>query len=495
MLNKAARFLLIVLTLLLVSALGYAVEPAQAPPEPSALFDPFSFILLELGIIVMVALLAHTLADRFRFPAILAELCMGVAVGNVLYWLGWSDLFFMIMHLGDAGRLFWEVWNSGLSIVEAAGRVFSPDELAAHEIGGRLVETLTGPDAPVFVLMGVALWQFSNLGIVFLLFKVGLDSNLEDMLKVGSKAFLVAIIGIAATVLLSLAVGSLLFPNIATKTLLLIGAALASTSMPITSRVLQELNMQHSPEGSLVLGAAVLDDVLEMILLTIVLSAVLAGTPQPLQALKVVLFSVLFVGAVVYIGKQSKNWRLTERPLFQPRQTKLLAPVALAFILSWLASMVELSVILGAFTAGLLLSGQIRKERAQGEKTIEASIMPLEAIFTPIFFVLMGMQVNLKHFASPHIIWLALALTLIAVLGKMACALVAERGMNRLAVGIALVPRAEMGLIIAGIGKGLGVIGDALFSALAMAILMTSLIAPLALKWSLLRSPRAEREF
>ena len=164
------------------------------------------------------------------------------------------------------------------------------------------------------------------------------------------------------------------------------------------------------------------------------------------------------------------------------------------FLLAWLSSLIGLASIIGAFAAGLIVSE--RQFEQVGEAAIaqeparrlDELFAPLEALFAPIFFVLIGMQVNLATFLEPGVLWLALGLTVAAILGKVVAGVVAGRDVDRTSVGIGMIPRGEVGLIFASVGKGLGVLDHATFSAIVIMVLVTTLVAPLALKWSLSRT-------
>jgi Kef-type K+ transport system membrane component KefB len=165
------------------------------------------------------------------------------------------------------------------------------------------------------------------------------------------------------------------------------------------------------------------------------------------------------------------------------------APISLglSFLMASLANQIELATIVGAFAAGLILNEE-HFSKYSGEKlSMEEILKPVEAIFAPIFFVLMGMQVNLESFLDPAAIWLALAFTVTGLISKLVAGIPAGTGIDRLIVGIGMVPRGGVGLIMASVGKGLGVMSDAVFTAIVMAIIVTTLIALIALKWALYR--------
>jgi Kef-type K+ transport system membrane component KefB len=165
---------------------------------------------------------------------------------------------------------------------------------------------------------------------------------------------------------------------------------------------------------------------------------------------------------------------------------RLLFPLLLAFVMAWLANMVQLAPIVGAFAAGLVLN-ESQFAAYKEDLSVQDWIRPLESVFSPIFFVLMGMQVNLEAFMRPQALMLGAALLLAATVGKLIAGIAAGRSADRLSVGVGMVPRGEVGLIFASVGRGLGVVGDVAFSAIVMMVIVTTLIAPPALRWSLYR--------
>jgi len=470
-----------------------AAETASARAMPVGNIDPFAFILLELGVIVIAALVAHLLARRYALPEVLGELLIGIVLGNFLYWFGWSPLFFLIMHLGDAGDLFREVWTSGSSIAEAAAQVFAPEELAADQVGGKLVAALTGPEAPELVLMGIALWVFSNLGVILLLFKLGLQSSLEEMLRIGPQSLAIALAGSFASFLLGLVASLWLLGDSPWSARVLLASTLTASSLRISARVLEDMDKRRASEARLVLGASLIDSVLAMIIVAVAVTSAVTGRTQIHEVGGIILSAVLFFAAVAFLGRRFAS--LPMPAIYQRNQyhAKLLVPLAVAFFMSWFANTVQLSVIVGAFAAGLILSDQSLGEPGKGKLSIASLITPLEAIFAPIFFVLVGMQVNLLHFLSPPVFGAALVLTIVAVAGKVLAGFAADRNLDRLSMGLALVPRGEVALIIASVAKSLGLITDTLYSAVVVMVIMTMTLTPFALKWSLVQLPTPAR--
>jgi Kef-type K+ transport system membrane component KefB len=320
---------------------------------------------------------------------------------------------------------------------------------------------------------------------------VGLESRVSEMLTVGPRALAVAVLGVSAPFGLGFLATQVVLPGTSGTVALFMGATLSATSVGITARVFKDMNRLQDPEAKIILGAAVIDDILGLIILAIVVGIVVSGGVALGTIARIGLLSALFLGVVVLFGEPLVQAFIPVMIALDRRNLKLLFPLALAFALSWLASKIELATIVGAFAAGLILNEE-NFPTSDGERatTIEELIHPLEAIFAPVFFVLMGMQVNLATLGSMETAGIALALTVTAIVAKLASGLPAGKGVDRLSVGIGMVPRGEVGLIFASVGKGLGVVDEGLFSAVVIMVIVTTLLAPLLLKWSLGRAPR-----
>jgi Kef-type K+ transport system membrane component KefB len=374
-------------------------EQAEAEHEAGHA-DPFAIILLELAALILAAVFGRWAAGRLNQPSVLGELLIGVVLGNVGYWLG-RPFFILVMHADRAGEIFEWTWGSGLSVVEAAQRVFSAAELAPGGVGEQLVHILTGPDAGRSILMVMAIWLFSNLGVILLLFMVGMESSVEEMLQVGPRATAVAIVGIVAPFALGLAAGMWLLPEASTPTHLFLGATLSATSVGITARVFKDLGKLQLPEAKVILGAAVIDDILGLIILAVVVGIVATGEVHVSEVAQILVLSAVFLGGMVFLGDRLVTRAISWFSRAERRHLKLLFPLTLAFLAAWLANQIGLAAIVGAFAAGLILCEGHFGEHTEQRTTAAEMIAPLEALFAPIFFVLMGMQVNLASFVEP----------------------------------------------------------------------------------------------
>lgn len=351
----------------------------------------------------------------------------------------------------------------------------------------------------------------SELGIVILLFQLGLESSIQTMMKVGIQSLLVACVGVIAPfVLITYLVGPWLMPGISNTVYLFLGAAMTATSVGVTVRVLKDIGKSQTTEARIIVGAAVIDDVLGLIILTVISGIVRHGVVSKEVVFIIIFKALLFLAGGVFLGR----WLAPYLSLFF---SKITTHVGMKFALvmffgltfAYIASLIGLAPIVGAFTAGLILEAVYFKHfddshlvenirRAIKEENINSSFMiKLERIIdsysnkhieefvehighflVPIFFVLTGMQVRIEAFFDPQIILISSVILVVAALSKVIAGYVAGKGLNRLAIGIGMVPRGEVGLIFANIGRASGIMNDTVFSAIVMVIMLTTLVTP-----------------
>jgi Kef-type K+ transport system membrane component KefB len=275
-----------------------------------------------------------------------------------------------------------------------------------------------------------------------------------------------------------------------------LGAALTATSVGITARVLKDLGRARSPEARIILGAAVIDDVLGLVVLAAVGAVIAAedsGAAVSYGALALVLGKALvFLFGALSLGVLCTPWLFSFASRLRGIGVLLATALVFCFTLAWLASAIGLAPIVGAYAAGLILEDLHNRDfAAKKERKLKDLVRPISSFLAPVFFVLMGMRVDLSTFMRPDIFGLAAVLTLAAVVGKQACALGALGSrLDWLSIGIGMIPRGEVGLIFASIGLTLVVHGDriidaATYSAVVIMVLLTTMITPPALKWSL----------
>jgi Na+:H+ antiporter len=416
------------------------------PPSPP---DPGAHLVLALAILLAAAKLGGDLSERLGQPAVLGELLAGVLLGN--------------LDLAGIG------WFRGLA-------------------GDGAIE------------------GFAVVGVVLLLFEVGLESTIQDMKQVGWRSLIVAVLGVVTPWLLGYFVGVVMLPDHSPYVYLFLGATLTATSVGITARVLRDLGRSQSPEARIILGAAVIDDVLGLVILAVVgnlIASANSGTALSLGAVGLVivkatafLFGSLWLGTLV----SPRLFGLTARL----RGSSLLLVTALifCFLLAAGASAIGLAPIVGAYAAGLILERvHYRGFSDRGERPLEELIRPVSGFLVPIFFVLMGLKVELSGLFDLSHLGLALVVIVAAVLGKQACSLGGLRSnLDKLSIGIGMIPRGEVGLIFANLGLGLSINGErvvdaAMFSTVVLMVMVTTVVTPPALKWSLNRGragrPRA----
>ncbi len=470
----------------LVSGISHAGHGATATAARPSDAQLFADVILIASAVVLAGLLGRWLAALTRQPPVLGELLIGVAIGNIFYWLD-QPIFVVTMHLHEVEQVFFRIWTEGQTVTGVLDNLFRHSDGANLVVGERLAMLLNGPEAVDLVIMGMTLWLFSHLGVLFLLFMVGLESSLDDLKKTGEKPFLVAASGILLPFLLGFLVSAWLLPEMAPTVHLFVGATLTATSVGITARVFKDLDQVGTKESSIILGAAVIDDVLGLIILAIVLGVITTGMVDLPGVLRTVVLAMLFFGIIVLAGERLVSWGARIFWTLDRHTYKLLYPLVLGFMVAWVGNLIGLAPIIGAFAAGLMLSEHHFARYSDRNPTVREMFRSLEIVFAPVFFVLMGMQVNLASFIEPAVPLLALALTVAAVLGKLASGLAAGRNSRRWVVGLGMVPRGEVGLIFASVGKAAGVVPEFLFSAIVMMVVVTTFVTPIALRRALVQ--------
>ena len=399
-----------------------------------------------------------------------------------------------------------------LVVAKLAGEVFEragQPAVLGELVGGVLLGNLALAGLVAFEPLetNAVISALAEIGVIILLFEVGLESNLGEMLEVGWSSLVVALLGVVVPFFLGWGAAAYFVPEEATLVHVFIGATLCATSVGITARVLKDLGKLQTRAARIILGAAVIDDVLGLILLAVVkgaIEAAAAGTSlSPASVGVITLKAVAFLVVALVAGRFVVPQLLRGAGRFKVRGVLLALAVSLCFVLSWAASAIGLAFIVGAFAAGLLLDdAHFERLPDRTKHDLHDLIAPVSALLVPVFFVLMGLRVDLRVFARADILAFAAVLTLAAIAGKQVCALgVVERGVNRLAVGVGMIPRGEVGLIFAGIGatlmlpnaQGVGrpVVGPATFGAVVIMVVVTTLVSPPLLKWALSRPAAA----
>lgn len=418
--------------------------------EPAASHHLDPLVLIGVAVMLVAAKICGEIFERLRQPGVLGELCAGIVIGNLVLF-GFT--------------------------------------------GAELLKT------------NETIAALAELGVIILLFEVGLESDLREMIEVGWSSLLVAVVGVVAPFFLGWAVSAYFIPDESRLVHIFIGATLCATSVGITARVFKDLGKLATREARIILGAAVIDDVLGLLILATVAGAIRAAASGGVLSLfevgMIAAKSLLFLVAAIAIGHFLMPRVLRGAGRLETRGVLLTLAISFCLFLAWAAAKVELAPIVGAFAAGLILDEvHYRPKGDRTERGLHDLLQPVSTVLVPIFFVLMGLKVDLRLFARLDILGFAAVLTIAAIAGKQVCGLaVLDRGVNRLAVGLGMIPRGEVGLIFAGIGATLmlpasngrfePVISAATFGAVVIMVIITTLVTPPSLKWSLARRPSA----
>jgi len=358
-------------------------------------------------------------------------------------------------------------------------------ELLAGIIIGPSLLNLVQPSEPIHLL--------AQIGIILLLFEVGIETHIGKLVGAGGKAFLVAMVGVIAPLILGFGLSYYVF-GLTLIPSLFVASTLTATSIGITLRVLADLKQQSSPEAQVILGAAVIDDVIGIILLSFLYEFTSSGTVEFFNAGKVLIFVVLFFALAPVLARVAsaiiKRWGdKNENPGLIPTLI-----VSLILLFAWVAHEVGAPELLGGFAAGLALSrqfflpfGAFLKESEQFNHKVEEQMKPIVHLFTPIFFVAIGLSLNLKliDWSSSSVWMMTGLLLLVAVVGKLVAgfALFKDKTFIKVAVGISMIPRGEVGLIFANIGQETKVFDSTLYAVVILVIAITTLFAPFALRF------------
>ena len=385
-----------------------------------------SDILLTLFIVFVAAQVGGEVAQRLRLPGVVGEIAAGCVVGPSL--LGW----------------------------------ITPEQVAT----------------------GTPLDVLAEVGVVLLLFSVGLETRLEDLKKVGKAAFLVGVIG----VVVPFAMGALWAHGrgFSWDKSMFVAAAFVATSAGITARVLQELGALQRVESKVILGAAVIDDILAMLLLGVVVSLQGGEGFKPGHLLVVLGEAVGFIAVIGWGGARLMRWN--SRWLDTPRhaQSPLLIALALCLGLAYVSTLFGLAAIIGAFLAGIIAS------ETRQQHTLEKQTQPLLTLLTPFFFVITGSKIDLHELAGADALWMLLVVTAIAIVSKLVGGGLGALSLGRRGatiVGFGMVPRGEVGVVIASLGLAAGVFSNRVYAIIVAMSLLTAMVTPPVLAWLLRRSP------
>ncbi len=404
-------------------------------------------VLLSLVVIYLTSKLGSEFSNWVGLPPVLGELVGGVVVGvSFLHLLVFPDA-------ADGASVITSFLQSTVGISpQAAAEAWSTQS----EVVGVMAE----------------------LGAIVLLFEIGLESNLKELLAVGFQAAVVAVVGVivpfaAGTVGLIALFGIPVIPAV------FAGAALTATSIGITSRVLSELGRLNSPEGQIILGAAVIDDVLGIIVLAVVASLAKTGAVDVSNIIYLILSASGFLLGAILLGNIFNQSFVAIVNKLKTRGELVIPALIFAFLMAYFAAAIHLETILGAFAAGLVL------EETDQRKELQKRVIPIADMLVPIFFVTVGARTDLGVL-NPAIpsnragLIMAAFLIAVAILGKLSTSLAifGNKQINRLAVGVGMIPRGEVGLVFVGIGSKIGILSKPLEAAIIMMVILTTFLAP-----------------
>lgn len=415
-----------------------------------------SALLVTAGLVFLLSVLLGELFTRLKLPTVLGDLATGIVLGG-----------------------------SVLSIL-----VFADVEQAANVAVLHFLEFATGSSGDTVM----AAYQFqmrefiddsATIGLLTLLFVTGLESDLEELIRVGPQAATVAVTGVFVP-LVGGAIALITLFHVSPIPAIFAGAALTATSIGITANVLQEIGHLQSDEGQIILGAAILDDILGIVVLALTLSLVETGAIEPSTLIRLVISTAVFVLLAILLNRYFCPIFTRNIEKFDNPAALLLCSFAFLNVLALLAITLGLEALLGAFAAGLVLGGTSQKEK------LMRLVQPFVFVYTTIFFVTIGASVNLSVL-NPLVpenqegLVIAGCLIVIAVVGKVIAgfAIFGDKPINRLAVGTGMIPRGEVGLVFAGLGASTGVLSESLDAAVLIMVVVTTLIAPILLRWVL----------
>jgi Kef-type K+ transport system membrane component KefB len=419
-------------------------EIPESEVEPLVLAS----VLLSLIVVFLAAKIGGELCARVNLPSVLGELIGGVIVGV-------SVLHLIVFPEGGGGVQSVLMNLVGLSTGE------SPESL---------LRVFQGESEVISIL--------AELGVIILLFEIGLESDLKELIRVGPQAAVVAVVGVVAPFAAGTA-GLIALFGIDTIPAVFAGAALTATSIGITAKVLAEMQKLSSREGQIIIGAAVLDDVLGIIVLAVVASLAKTGEIEILNVVYLVIGAAVFLVGAILVGRLLSPYFVAIVNNMRTRGQVLISSLIFAFVLSYIAAAIHLEAILGAFAAGLVLA------ETSKHKELEQQITPIADMLVPVFFIVVGARTDISVLNPlnpenrPGLI-IASFLVVVAILGKVITGFVVfgQPGINRMAIGVGMIPRGEVGLVFAGVGAASGVLTESLDAAIIVMVIFTTFLAP-----------------
>lgn len=406
-------------------------------------------VLLSLVVVYLASKVGGELCARIDLPPVLGELLAGVIVGI-------SALHLLVFPEGVAG-------TSDSLIMSLLNLTSSADANALTTIFDASSEVIS---------------VLAEMGVVILLFEIGLESDLKELLKVGPQATLVAVVGVVMPFSLG-TIGLVTLFGVPLVPAIFAGAALTATSIGITAKVLAEIQQLTSREGQIIIGAAVLDDVLGIIVLAVVASLAREGTVEIANVIYLIVSATVFLIGSIWLGRLLNPVFVSIVDRMKTRGQLLISALIFAFILAYIADVIQLEAILGSFAAGLILA------ETEKRRELEEQVIPIADMLVPIFFICVGARTDVSVL-NPLVpenregLITAAFLILVAIFGKVITGLTVfgQPGINRLAIGVGMIPRGEVGLVFAAVGSASGVLPKSLNAAIIVMVILTTFLAP-----------------
>jgi Kef-type K+ transport system membrane component KefB len=425
-----------------ISKMAGETSPAASGEGQVEHGDPYTLVFYVFGLAIIVATLGRYGATRLKQSPVLGEVAAGILVGALLYQLG-SPVIILIRHADEVEQITQTVLEKNVGW-EYAVRQYLAKATMPREDASRLEKALLRGDIPPFYKAAEALQFFSSLGVVLLLFLVGLECSLAEMRVVGCPAFAVALIAISAIFLTSyLVLTQVLLAGASSLTVMFLAASLTATSIGISARVFRDMNCLAMNEAKMVLGAAVVDDVLGLILLAVVTGIAVEGSIKPASMALILLKAVVFLGGLILVGTLLLNRLVGFFRILDRSNVRLIFPFVLLMFVTWLAEEFGLAAIIGAFGAGLILEEKCFPGdpacHFEG-RPVESVVAPIQLLFAPISFVLIGLKVDIATFANLKVLLTSLVLVLIVAGCKLLATLPLKKGESKLVVAAGMLP-------------------------------------------------------
>ncbi|MBC1239663.1 cation:proton antiporter [Nostoc sp. 2RC] len=418
-------------------------------------------VLLSLVVIYLASKIGGELSRMMDLPPVLGELVGGVVVGaSVLHLVVFPDS-------GVAAN------DSIIMTILQFINNLSPDAVTS-----------------IFQTQSEVVSVLAELGVIILLFEIGLESDLKELQKVGYQATIVACVGVAVPFAAGTA-GLIWLFHAPVIPAIFAGAALTATSIGITSKVLSEIGQLKSREGQIIVGAAVIDDILGIIVLAVVASLAKTGEVDIFNVIYLIVSATVFLIGSILLGKYFNQSFVAIANKLQTRGNLIIPAFIFAFFMAFLGNAIHLEAILGAFAAGLVL------DETDKRKELDEQVKPIADILVPVFFVTVGAKVDLGVL-NPLVpgnregLIISTFLIVVAIIGKVVTgwSIFGQAGINRLAVGIGMIPRGEVGLVFAGIGAASGTLDKPLQAAIVIMVILTTFLAPPLLRLAFKQSPK-----